>query len=294
MIYNMMIFFSKVACNLPKGLRLRIGGFIGWITWCIVPKKRKKMAIRNVRLSLGVEGKKAEFIAKMSWTRFGRMIMEVLIFPKIKKDIDSCVIFKGLENLDKALAEGKGVVLATSHSGNWELLGGALATKGYPLVAVAKKQTAGQMDKFINEFRTLVGMHVTYKTGVIEMVKMLGKGNIIGLLMDQDAGYDGVILDFLNRPASCPKGCAFLARLKDAPIVPAFITENDDDTHTILIKDVMHIEKTDDKEADIKKMTEKLNIIIENHIKEHPTEWFWLHNRWSHTEEILKMENTVL
>jgi KDO2-lipid IV(A) lauroyltransferase len=280
MTYILIKLFSKIVCRLPVTVQRSIGECIGNFTWLIVPEKRKLMAIENIALALGVDRKAAMQIARLSWTRFGKMLMEVLAFPEIKKDINRYVTIQGRENFDKALAYGNGVVIATAHSGNWELLGGALALNGYPIVGVAQKQANGDMDRLINEYRALVGIHVTYKNGVREMIKMLGQGRVIGLLMDQDAGSDGVELEFFGRKASCPQGPAFLARMKNAPILPTFITENEDGTHTIMIKEPFFIEKTEDKQEDIKKTTEKLTRIIEDHIKEHPTEWFWMHNRW--------------
>lgn len=280
MTYFLIKLFSKVVCQLPVAVQRSIGEFIGNATWSIVPEKRKVMATENIVLALGVDRQAAMQIARMSWTRFGKMLMEVMAFPKIKKDINRYVTLQGRENIDKALAYGKGIVLATAHSGNWELLGGALALNGYPIVGVAQKQANGDMDRLINEYRTLVGMHVTYKNGVREMIKLLGQGYVIGLLMDQDASTDGVELEFFGRKASCPQGPAFLARLKDAPLLPTFITQNCDGTHTVIIKEPFFIEKTENKQEDIKQTTERLTRIIEDHIRKHPTEWFWMHNRW--------------
>lgn len=280
MTYLLIKLFSKVVCQLPVAVQRSIGEFIGNATWLIVPEKRKVMATENIVLALGVDRQTAMQIARMSWTRFGKMLMEVMAFPKIKKDINRYVTIQGRENIDKALAYGKGIVLATAHSGNWELLGGALALNGYPIVGVAQKQANGDMDRLINEYRTLVGMHVTYKNGVREMIKLLGQGYVIGLLMDQDASTDGVELEFFGRKASCPQGPAFLARLKDAPLLPTFITENSDGTHTVIIKEPFFIQKSENKQEDIKQTTERLTRIIEDHIRQHPTEWFWMHNRW--------------
>ncbi len=65
--------------------------------------------------------------------------------------------------------------MAAVHSGNWELLGAVLASEGYPLISVAMKQN-GDADKFINEYRQIMHQHVTYKTGVREMINELKKG----------------------------------------------------------------------------------------------------------------------
>ena len=91
------------------------------------------------------------------------MIIDVLRYPEIKDgDYRDMVTFINREILDEALADGKGAILAAVHSGNWELLGGVLASEGYPLISVAMKQN-GDADKFINEYREIMHQHVMYK-----------------------------------------------------------------------------------------------------------------------------------
>lgn len=280
-MYTLVKFFSFLVCRMPYKIRRVIGDIIGSLCWPLIPRRRFKMMMDNIIRSFQCDRTTAYRIAKQSTVRFGRMFMEVLHIPKLNKDnIHQYVKLDGEEHLKEALSYGRGVVLATAHSGNWELLGAALAMHGFPLVAVAQKQTNAAMDKFINEYRTMAGMHVTYKTGVREMVTLLGQGQIIGLLMDQNAGSHGVFVDFFSRPASTPQGSAALARMKNAPIVPAFIAENPDGTHTAILHPLMWVEKTEDRDQDIWDMTNKLTHIIEAHIRKYPSEWFWLHNRW--------------
>jgi Lauroyl/myristoyl acyltransferase len=266
---------------LPERLRRMIGDVIGAICWPFVPRRRVAMAVNNVILCLGIDREAAYKLVKQSSTRFGRMLMEVFNFPNLTgENIHRLVTIVGREYLEEALGYGKGVIVAAAHSGNWELQGAALALYGFPMVGVAQKQTNAAMDKFINEYRTKTGMHITYKTGVREMIKLLGEGKIIGLIMDQDARSKGVFVDFFGRVASTPSGAAALARIKDAPIVPMFITENTDGTHTILVHPLIWVTKTADRDQDIKVTTQELNHRIEQHIRAYPHEWFWLHNRW--------------
>ncbi len=51
---------------------------------------------------------------------------------------------------------------------------GGSCFEGYPLISVAMKQN-GDADKFINEYRQIMHQHVTYKTGVREMINELKK-----------------------------------------------------------------------------------------------------------------------
>lgn len=287
MLYKVVKLMSSIVSMLPNAVWRCIGNMLGEVCWWVVPRKRRIMAIENIMRGLAVDKKQAIHIAKKSTTRFGKMFMEVLYMPKIHKgNIEEYVHIDNPEYLTEALSYGKGAILATAHSGNWELFGAALAMHGFPLVAVAQKQTNADMDQFMLENRTMAGIHVTYKTGVREMVKMLGQGRIIGLIMDQDAQSDGVMVDFFGRLASAPQGAAALARMKDAPIVPAFITENSDGTHTAIIHPPVWVQKTSSREEDIQITTQQLTKIIEQHIRRVPHEWFWLHNRWKNSPPI--------
>jgi len=287
MIYRFVKIVSAIVGVLPNHVRRCIGKILGAICWQIVPRKRKIMAIENIRMSLAVDQSEAMSIAKQSTTRFGTMFVEELCLPKINKEnIENYVQLEGHEYLAEALSHGKGAVLATSHSGNWELLGAALAIHGFPLVCVAQKQTNVQMDRLINEYRISTGMEIIYKTGVRDMIKLLGQGKVIGILMDQDANRDGVMVEFFGRLASTPQGAAALARLKDAPIIPVFITENKDGTHTGILHPPVWVEKTSNRERDIRVTTQQLTTVIEQHVRKYPHEWFWLHNRWKNTPPI--------
>ncbi|MBP2649986.1 MAG: lipid biosynthesis acyltransferase [Firmicutes bacterium] len=281
MQYHLLKIISKIVCLLPYSTRAKLGDWLGELCWPLVPQRRKTMAVNNVMQSFGLDEPAALSLVKKSATRFGRMFMEVMYFPKLNKgNISKWVTFQGQEYLDQALAYGRGVILATAHQGNWELLGQTLTLSGYPVAGVAQKQTNAAMDRFFVEYRQLAGMHVTYKTGVREMINLLGQGWIIGLLMDQDASDKGVFVDFFGRRAATPAGSAVFARMKEAPIVPTFITENGDGTHTVIIHPPLWVEKTKNRDEDIFLTTQKLTNIIEKTIREYPQEWFWLHNRW--------------
>ena len=281
MSYYVAVFFSKLCCLLPAGFCDWLGTVLGNLTWYVIPKKRRSMAIDNVKRCLKTDDREALRIAKQSWVRFGPMLFEVLRFPVMKKRFSELVEIEGAEYLREGLKLGKGGVIATSHCGNWELMGGALSAAGFPIVGVAKKQKEEGADKFINEFRRLVGMHITYKDNVREMFQMMKKGWYIGLLMDQDISRrDGIIIDWFGRPTNCVQGPAVLARYKDAPLYPGYIHRNQDGTHKIIIHPRIEVPHTDDKQADIRQAIEAVNAVLEQHIRKYPEDWFWLHNRW--------------
>lgn len=252
------------------------------------------MAIHNIERCLKVSTDKAEQIAKKSWTRFGPMIMEVLRFKVICKNIDKYVTIKGEENIKKAMSYENGGVIATAHSGNWEIIGAALTHKGMKIAGVAQHQRNEGVNNFINYCRAFTGMHITDKLDIKEMMKMLGQKYFIGLIMDQDGGSTGIIMPFLGYEASCVQGPAVMSRFKSAPILPAFITEDKKRPghHILTVLEPAFTAKTKDKQKDIYDMMASLTSLVEQHIRDYPEEWFWLHDRWKYVERKKKKQIT--
>ena len=285
--YYLVKFISLVVCMLPRSVCEMLGRALGAICWPLVPKKRKILSRTQIINCLHVSEEEAERISRESAVRFGPMLFEVLRFPVIKGHIEEYVTLTGAVDEVKAhLATGQGCIFSTSHSGNWELMGGAFAQYGLPLVGVAKQQKAQGMDRFINEYRALIGMHITYNTGVREMYKMLDEGWIIGLIMDQDPSVrDGIVLDFFGQRTNCVTGAAAMSRFKQVPIFPVSMHREADGHHVLNIEPAVRTEQTQDKREDISRTTQFLTKRIEEQIREHPEEWFWLHDRWKSVRE---------
>lgn len=278
---------SHFVCLLPYRAAMMIGAGLAHLLWPFIPARRKRLAQTQIERCLRVSPAEAARIARESTLRFGPMLMEVLRFPVLRRHIEDYVTITGaLHTMRAALAQGKGAIIATSHSGNWELMGGALALAGLPIVGVAKRQSAAGMDRFINEYRALVGMHVTYRSSVREMFRMIDQGWIIGLLSDQDPSRrDGVIVDFFGQETNAFTGAAAIARRCEVPIFPVFMHRRADEHHELIIEEPLYVEKTDDRAADVLRVTQEISAHIEAWIRRYPSEWFWLHDRWKSMRE---------
>ena len=278
---------SHFVCLLPHRAAMMIGAGLARLLWPFIPARRKQLARTQIERCLRVSPAEAARIERESTLRFGPMLMEVLRFPVLRRHIEDYVTITGaLDTMRVALAQGKGAIIATSHSGNWELMGGALALAGLPIVGVAKRQSAAGMDRFINEYRALVGVHVTYRSSVREMFRMIDQGWIIGLLSDQDPSRrDGVVVDFFGQETNAFTGAAAIARRCEVPIFPAFMHRRADGHHELTIEEPLYVEKTDDRAADVLRVTQDISAHIEAWIRRYPSEWFWLHDRWKSMRE---------
>lgn len=271
-------------CILPACLRNLFAAFLGRVAVLVVPCWRLQMAAANVQECLGVDAKRARQIAEDSLHRFGRMVVEVLRFPLLNKDnIHELVQVEGLEYLERAYAEDRGVIMCTGHYGNWELLGATVALHGYPMLSITRKQNNSYMDKAINEFRQMVGQEVTYNRGghgLLAISRMLKEKHLLGVLYDQDTNDDGVEIELFGKRSIIPLGAAALSRIYGSPILPIFLHNNDDGTCTAKIYPPLYTPRTKDKQQDFYDVTKKLVDVLEQEITAHPEMWFWVHDRW--------------
>jgi KDO2-lipid IV(A) lauroyltransferase len=291
-MYTFMKILSFIICHVPEYVRRGLGTFLGAFFWTFVPGKRKKLAQQQI-LDCGItkDPQAAMAIAKASSVRFGPMIVEVLSYPIYTLEtLDEKVTIVGKEYLDAQMKSGEGCIIMANHAGNWELVGATLAMHGYPLISVAQQQNSGSADRFINEYRTLMRQHVTYKTGIRDMIRLLNNGHYIGLLMDQDPGYTGIMVKLFGRDTLTADGPVKLAALHNYAILGVFIHEDRPYHHVFEIMPPVRPFPTDEKlTKDEKKRltyvrTQDLNDMLEAHIRKYPQDWFWLHNRWKWTK----------
>jgi len=115
---------------------------------------------------------------------------------------------------------------------------------------------------------------------VRETLRTLKDKNAVGFFADQNAGEQGVFVDFFGKLASTARGPVALALKTGAPIIFSLDIRLPNDKHRVYISPPIHLEKTNDTEKDIEKWTRKLMETLEGYIIEYPEQWLWLHNRW--------------
>lgn len=290
--YYALKVLSWLLCHSPVFMRNLFAKALGSIAWLSTPAWRKTMAAANIKECLGLPEERAREIAEGSVRRFGRMIVEVLRFPKLTpENFRQTVKIEGEAYLDAAYKQGKGVIICSGHYGNWEMLGATFALMGYPILSIARKQNNTWMDKFINEYREMVGQKIVYNKGENSMLainRIIKDKNLLGVLYDQDTSAESLELLFFGKKTKTPFGAAVLSRLHGAPIVPAFLHNNDDGTLTAKIYPPLYAQKTKDRAHDLRLATEELMIIAEHEIIEAPSMWFWVHDRWKDGREKFK------
>lgn len=275
-----------VALSVPLAVfPLKFGEFLGILLFYLWGSRRK-IAIENLRKSVLSHAlsisETPEKIIRDNFRNLGRSLVEIVkIYYGIGSGIIDSVEFEGTENVYKAKSEGKGILFIAGHCGNWELMAVTTSAKLLPSSGVARQINNPYINKFIERVRQRYGNSVIYKKGALKAVmKVLKNNGSVGILMDQAVLSDeGYVVDFLGRGAWTTKMPALIARKTGAVVLPAFIHRTEKG-HKIKIYPAVELSDTGDKEAAVLEDTKKFSGFIETYIKEHPSEWLWIHRRW--------------
>jgi KDO2-lipid IV(A) lauroyltransferase len=197
----------------------------------------------------------------------------------------------GEENIALAKARGKGAIILPGHLGNWELMGKKLAA--YPIEAfvVAKPMQNPLVERLIKKRREKAGLGIIYqKNAVKKIVEKLHKNSFVGILMDQDAGNDGVFVPFFGREASTVPTVSILALKYDCTVLPAHLIKVSEEKYLFQIHPAIVTVRTGDKNQDILTNTRRYNEFLEAQIRRFPDQYFgWFHKRWK-TKKTIKPE----
>ena len=148
--YHLVKGISWLVCRLPYKLILLIGACLGPV-YGLIAKKQKLRGINNIKIGMNMNDQEAEQLINKLFKNLGRSVMEVLYMPNLTKSfINKHIEMRGVEHLEKAIAEDKGVIVLTGHVGNWEWMGAAMAAHGYPSTTIVKKQPNAQFTRLMN------------------------------------------------------------------------------------------------------------------------------------------------
>ena len=275
--YGCVRFFSGVFMIIPLKLLYIIAKLLGIFTYYII-RVRRNVTLINLKSSLGGElgEKELRRIARESYINIVLTFIEMLSIPRFEEYVLDVVDMSDSYILKRTMDMGKGVILVSCHFGNWELNGAAIGASGFPVTVVVKKQTNPYVDSLVNLNRTRFGMNIiTHGAPVKHIVRALREHKIIGLISDQDAGRDGIFVDFFGRKASTPRGAAQLALKYNAPIVVTMNVRTGKGKYKSIFENI-------DIRADdtVESITQRYTTAMENIIRKYPEQYFWMHRRW--------------
>jgi len=283
-VYRILLLLVRMTSCIPLPLAQFTGKMLGRVAF-LVPFNRRTVALDNLIQSLGpgMSATEAKRLLRNVYIHFGQMLLEVPHIVSLNaRNLSRYVVFASEEHFHDALKKGKGVLALTGHLGNWEMVSAVSAIRFGNTAMVARPMDFEPLERLVVDLRSRYGAEIIPKQrSMRKLLSCLQANKIIGVLLDQNVDwYEGVFVNFFGRPACTNKGLALVALKTGASVVPVFSARGKDGRYRIVIGKEIALIRTGDKLRDVEENTALFTSIIERHIREHPEQYFWFHNRW--------------
>jgi len=242
----------------------------------------------NLELALGAETSAAERarIARGVRRHAARQLAEWVQLARSARTggawIDGMVeLDPSVERLDALAAAGGGVLIATAHLGNWELLAAALRRRGLDGAVVGRQRRNDSSSTWLIQMRRGLGIEtLAQDEPARRMLRVLRSGATLGLLCDLEVRrLDGLFAPFFGRPALTMTAPAALARAARTPVLPVRCVARGA-RYRLSVEAPLELRADLDRDAAQRALLGELNAVFERWIRADPDQWAWHQDRW--------------
>lgn len=246
------------------------------------------MAERHMRRVLGSE-ERAGPASVAVMESYGRYYAEALwVRPHKVEEMLARTRVEGLDRILHARDEGKGMIYALPHMGNWEAAAPVAVNEGVPVVAVAEDLPNKRITDWFTSMRAGFGIEIVLATGSIEVMRKLeaalSQNKAVALLSDRDLKGRGVEVEFFGEKTTIPPGPATLALRSGAPLFPV-ACYFDGSGHSIVVRPPIPIPTVEKRADKVRLMSQDLADQMEELIRVDPTQWHLVQPNWPSDKE---------
>lgn len=266
----------------PRKLQLFWGNVLGGLLYLF--RFRIRVVTQNLAIAFPNQVEQRQKILRDSYFHLGNLIFEVLLlFGPLKKFILKYVDLVGLEHVEAAKKQGKGLIFLASHLGNWEIMaavGGVIAKTD--LLLVTKHLKPEWVHQAVEQGRRRCGVRATYEPRTLkDVLAQLKKNGAVGIVLDQYAGPPvGVRVPFFGIPVGTPLLVATLAKRTGAAILPVENFRKPDGRWSVTVHPPLQWKSFPNAHYELASNTADYASLIEKTIRAHPEQWLWTHRRF--------------
>lgn len=259
--------------------RLRVP-FAGWVISTLVAPLvgwRRRIADNLRRTCPDLSPAEIKRLQREVPNNAGRTLIEIYsgqdFIDRVK---DTAFEGPGVAAFEEARAAGRPVILVTAHFGNYDAPRAALFAQGYPLGALYRRMRNARFNDHYVRAISQIGEPVfpVDKRGILGLIRHLGGGGIIGILVDVYA-IGGADLTFFGQPAPTAVSAGEWALKYDALIVPIYGVRQPDGLSFRIVLDAPVPHGTPEE------IGQALNDSLEAQVRKNMAQWFWIHRRWA-------------
>lgn len=261
----------------------RASAFGGWLLRTLGPRTgTQRTVLRNLRLAFPGMGRDArEQLAADQWEQTGRTFAETAMMDRLTPASGRIEIV-GAERLAAIRDSGKPVVFVSGHMANIEVMAAVIVGAGVPCQVTYRAANNPLVDRQIRNLRAAYGITLFAAKGgegARELLAGMGRGESVALMNDQKFSEGPEVL-FFGHPVNAAPGPSRLALRFGTVIQPMSVVRLPGVRFRVTAHEPIRLEASGDRSADIARGVQAITTFVEDRVREHPVDWFWVHKRW--------------
>lgn len=241
-----------------------------------------RTVIRNLRIAFpDMDPAAREQLALDQWEQTGRAFAETAVMDQLTLASGRIEVV-GLERLHAIRDSGRPVVFVGGHLANIETLAVTITGTGVPCQITYRAANNPYVDRQIVALRAAYGVRLFAPKGgdgARELLAGMARGESVALMNDQKFS-EGPEAVFFGRPVNAAPGPTRLALKFGTVLQPLSVTRLPGVRFRVTVHDPIEVASTGDRAADIQRGVQAITTFIEDRVREHPVDWFWVHKRW--------------
>jgi lauroyl/myristoyl acyltransferase len=269
---------TGLVASLPLQLGYAIAGVLTEVHFrCFPARRHHALANLAVAMPTATRRERLQVVRRMMYS-YNCMLFEFFRLPHLtRRELLESVEVEGREHLEQAVARGRGVILASTHLGNWELGAVMVAHWGYTLHAVAGVQLNRWLAPAIRETKTELAIHtVSPEDGYRRLLRALEHNDLVALMVDGDVYSHGQRVEFFGRETTFPSGPGVLAQRTGALILCGYSDRIAPGKFRIVLEPAIDPAKF----ASVQAINAEVARTVERHIHDHLDQWCIFRPMW--------------
>ena len=264
------------ALILPYTTRVRLMGWFVSVVIAPIAGYRRRIRENLAHTCPDLPAAEVDRICRNVPRNAGRTLIEIYSGPEfVARAIQAPIEGPGLARLEAARAEGRPVILVTGHMGNYDAVRANLIHRGFNMGALYRRMSNPYFNEHYVHSISQIGtpLFEQGRKGMIEMVRHLRAGGILGILTDLHV-KNGEALTFFGQKARTSLITADLALKFNAALIPVYGLRDPDGLsfRIVALDEIPH--------SDPVTMTQAVSDGLESLVRENMDQWFWIHRRW--------------
>lgn len=255
----------------------------GWLLRTLGPRSGTHRTVRrNLRIAFpDMPEAEREALAIASWEQTGRTFAETPLLDRITVESGRLEIV-GMDRLQAIRESGKPVVFVSGHLACFETMASVILASGVPCQITYRAANNPYVDAQIRKARARYGVKLFAPKGgdgARDLLNGLQRGESVALMNDQKFS-EGPEVTFFGQPVNAAPGPSRLALRFGTVLQPMSVVRLPGVRFRVTAHDPIVLEETGDRQADIARGVQAVTTFVEDRVREHPVDWFWVHKRW--------------